>query len=131
MQTRIEFTGKRSFKIKIRGHEVMTDLSEKMGGDNTAPTPAELFVGSFGSCVGLYAARYLQTAELDPKGLAVDLDWEFDEKKTRVGQIRVSISVPNATLGARKNALLLAAGKCTLHNTLQNPPDIEFSVKER
>ena len=131
MKTRIEFIGKHNFKIKSGEHEIVTDLPEKMGGNDTGPTPVELFIGALGSCAGFFAVGYLQTAGLNPEGLSVDLDWDFDEKKTRVGRISATITVPNATLGAREKALVAAAEKCIIHSTIQNPPEIKFSVKER
>lgn len=128
MKSNIIYTGNTIFKTKIRGHEIVMDLSEKLGGDNTAPTPTEFFMASLGSCAGLFAVRYLQTAKLNPEGLSIDLDWKFDRNKTRIERIQISVSVPNATLGRRKKALLMVVRKCIIHNTLKNYPDTEFVV---
>ena len=129
METKVEFAGKRSFKVKTRDHEIITDLPEKGGGDNKASTPTELFIASIGACIGLYVARYLETAKLDPKGLSVGLDWWFDEGKTRVGQIDISICAPNAVLGHRKRAVIAAAQKCVIHKTLHDNPDLRIRVE--
>ncbi len=127
---KVEFAGKKSFKMTMRDHEVMTDQPLGNGGDNQAPTPPELFVASLGSCVGIYVESYLRTANLNGEGLSIDIDWDFGPDKRNIDKIHMSISVPNAQLGKRKNAVLAAAGKCLLHNTLKQYPNVKISVKE-
>ncbi|MFH1552200.1 MAG: OsmC family protein [Candidatus Omnitrophota bacterium] len=126
----IRFIGKREFKITTRGHEIRADLPESAGGDDLAPTPSELFVASVGSCVALFVGRYMETAKLNAEGLSLKVDWEFAEDKSRISDITISIDVPNAVLGARKKAVLAAAHKCTIHNTLKQPPNINIDVEE-
>jgi putative redox protein len=114
--------------VKIRGHEFITDIPVEKGGKDAGPTPTELFVASIGACVGLYGARYLRTAKLDPSGLSMKIDWDFSEDNKRVGRIDVAVSVPNAELGERKRALILAMEKCVIHNTLHDPPEIKIDI---
>ncbi|MFC1480365.1 OsmC family protein [Candidatus Omnitrophota bacterium] len=126
----IRFVGKREFKITTRGHEIRADLPEASGGDDLAPTPAELFVASLGSCAALFVARYLETAKLNAEGLCLKVDCEFAEDKSRISDITISINVPNSVLGARKKAVLAAAHKCVVHNTLKQPPNININVEQ-
>ncbi|MGB2662252.1 MAG: OsmC family protein [Candidatus Omnitrophota bacterium] len=129
MEVKVEYLGKRKFKVIARGHEVMTDLPEKGGGEDSAPTPSELFIGSIGSCAALYVARYLETAKLDPEGLSVDMDWEFSEDKSKISRVNMNIRVPNAELGARKKAVVAAANKCVIHQTLHDCLEININVE--
>ena len=128
MKTHVDFLGKRKFKIKARDFEVVADLPEQKGGDNTAPTPPELFMASLGSCIGVFAASYCDTAGMDSTGMSIDMDWEMAEDGSRVENIEVHLNVPNAELGARKKALLAVAKKCVIHNTLHNPPEITIEI---
>ncbi|MFC1570254.1 OsmC family protein [Candidatus Omnitrophota bacterium] len=127
---KVEYTGKKSFKMQARDHEIKVDLPVEMGGDNAAPTPPELFVAALGSCMGVYALGYLKTAKLDAEGLTVSLDWEYDEGKKKIGTISAKISAPNADLGDRKQALVSAAEKCLLHNTLHESPEMTTTLEE-
>lgn len=127
----VTFTGKKAFRVKIREHEVETDVPLEMGGDNKAPTPTELFIASIGACTGLYALSYIRTAKLDPEGLSLSLDWEFDKSKRKVQKIDIVISVPKAEVGERKEAVLSAAKKCLIHNTLHECPDMTVRIKEK
>ena len=47
------------FRIRVRGHEIDVDQPVGDGGEDTAPTPTELFVAGLASCVAFYARRYL------------------------------------------------------------------------
>ena len=129
MDMKVEYAGKRAFRVKVRGHEFTTDLPEKYGGEDKAPNATETFIGAFGACVALFAARYLETAKFDPSGLAVDIDWDFHPEKKQVGYINMKIKTPNADLGPRKKALLAAAGQCTIHNTLLEYPDVNITLE--
>lgn len=129
MKAHLELEGKRRFVVKVRDFEVATDLPEKSGGGNTAPTPSELFVSSLAACAGVYAASYLSTAGFKAEGLSIDVDWDMSaEGKKRIAKIDLTINVPNAELGERKRALLAAAEQCVIHNTLVEPPEIKISV---
>ena len=126
----IAFEGKRKFVSKVRGHEVVTDLPEPKGGDDAGPTPPELCVISLGTCIGVYAVSYLETAKLDPAGLGINIDWDYSVDKKRIGKVKVDITVPNAELGARKKGLLAAVDQCIIHNTFREHPEIEIEIKE-
>ena len=127
-KVKVKFVEKKKFAVKVRGHEFFTDLPERLEGDDTAPTPTELFISSLGACVGLYAVRYLQTAKLNPEGLIVDLDWDFHKEKSSVGEVKMTIKAPKADVGKRDKALIAAAKKCTIHNTLKNCPEMEIKL---
>lgn len=129
MEMNISFEGKRSFKTVVRGHEIRTDLPQEQGGDDKAPTSSELFIASLGTCIGIYVASYMRTVNLNSEALTVNIDWEFAPNHKKIAQIKVSISVPNADLGERKKALLAAAEKCVIHNTLREYPNIDIDIK--
>jgi hypothetical protein len=59
------------FTIGIRDHLIAVDQPDIEGGEDTAPTPTELFVASLASCVAFYARRYLARHKLPTTGLRV------------------------------------------------------------
>ena len=129
MKVFADFSGKKRFDVRIREHKIAVDLAAEKGGANSAPSPLELFAASFSSCVGYYALGYLTTAKLDATGLSVEVDWDLDEKGTRIASLHAHVKVPNADLGERKHGVLAAVEKCIVHNTLKNYPDISFEVE--
>ncbi len=116
------------FDIVIRDHTVTTDQPEVAGGDDTGPTPTELFVGSIASCVAFYARRYLARHHIDAEGLSVEASYELDTKPARVAGIEINLQVPPGLSQARREALLAVAGHCTVHNSITIPPTITLGL---
>src|SRR6516225_9443324 len=48
-----------SYEAVVRGHRIVVDQPADAGGDDSAPTPVELFVASLATCVAYYAGGYL------------------------------------------------------------------------
>ena len=115
------------FAIDIRGHTITVDQPVDAGGDDTAPTPTELFVAGLASCVAFYARRYLARHDLSAHGLAVAATYDVGGRPTRVTKISVRITPPADLPTDRRDAFLAVASHCTVHNTLDEPPPVEIS----
>jgi putative redox protein len=118
------------FRIGIRDHELTVDQPVADGGSDTAPTPTELFVASLTACVGFYALRYLARHALPVTGLAVTADYATASQPARVGNITISIHLPDGVPDQRLAALLAVASHCTVHNSLTTPPTISIVLDE-
>ena len=127
---RVEHRGGDKFDINIRGHVVRVDQPVKDGGDDTAPTPTELFIASLASCVAFYARRYLARHNLPTDGLAVEATFDMGAKPARVAGIDVRLIVPEGVPAERRDALLAVATHCTVHNTLTTEPEVSITLAD-
>ena len=127
---RVEHRGGDKFDINVRGHVVRVDQPVKDGGDDTAPTPTELFIASLASCVAFYARRFLARHDLPTDGLAVEATFEMGSKPARVAGIEVRIIVPEGVPAERLGALLAVATHCTVHNTLTTEPEVSITLAD-
>jgi len=116
------------FEIAVRDHLVYVDQPEEAGGSDAAPTPVELFVASLASCVAHYVRKYLVRHSLPTKGMTVDAAFTMAERPARVGEINVSIDLPEGLPDERKAALLAVASHCTVHNTLEDRPEVNIDL---
>ena len=116
------------FDIAIRGHRLTVDQPTSAGGEDTAPTPTELFVAGLASCVGFYARRYLARHELPTDGLAVHTSYEIGGRPARVTHVRLDVELPDGVPPERRDALLAVASHCTVHNSLEEPPDVGITL---
>ncbi|WP_231933519.1 OsmC family protein [Micromonospora coxensis] len=118
-----------AYEFTARGHRVRVDQPVTDGGDDTAPTPVELFVGSLATCVAFYAGRYLTRHGLDRDGLRVGADYEMAaDRPARVAAIRLTVHVPPGLPADRRAALLAVASHCTVGNTLAAAPDVSVDL---
>jgi LmbE family N-acetylglucosaminyl deacetylase/uncharacterized OsmC-like protein len=125
---RVEYRGGDQFDINVRGHIITVDQPVKDGGEDTAPTPTELFIASLASCVGFYARRYLARHNLPTEGLAVEATFAMGSKPARVAGIEVRLVVPDGVPAERLDALLAVASHCTVHNTLESTPEVSITL---
>ena len=127
---RVEHRGDDKFDINIRGHVVRVDQPVKDGGEDTAPTPTELFIASLASCVAFYARRYLARHNLPTEGLAVEATFEMGSRPARVAGIEVRLIVPEGVPAERLDALLAVASHCTVHNTVDSTPEVSITLAD-
>jgi putative redox protein len=127
---RVEHRGGDKFDINIRGHVVRVDQPVKDRGEDTAPTPTELFIASLASCVAFYARRYLARHDLPTDGLAVEATFDMGSKPARVVGIDLSLIVPEGVPSDRLDALLAVATHCTVHNTLASEPEVSITLAD-
>ncbi len=130
-QSRIEvgFIDGESYEIAVRGHRILVDQPVDAGGEDTAPSPTELFVASLASCVAFYAGRYLTRHGCSRTGLAVSAEFELAaDRPARVRAIRISVKVPTDLPDDRWPALAAVVSHCTVHNTLHNPPAVNIEL---
>jgi uncharacterized OsmC-like protein len=127
---RVEHRGGDRFDITLRDHTVSVDQPVALRGEDTAPTPTELFIASLASCVAFYARRYLARHKLSSDGFAVETTYELAQKPSRVGRVDVRIVLPEETPDERREALLAVATHCTVHNSLTRPPEVTVTLAD-
>ena len=127
---RVEHRGGDKFDIHVRGHVVRVDQPVKDRGEDTAPTPTELFIASLASCVAFYARRYLARHDLPTEGLAVEATFEMGSKPARVAGIAMRLIVPEGVPADRLDALQAVATHCTVHNTLSSEPEVSITLTD-
>ncbi len=124
---RVTHEGGDRLLIETRGHQLRSDQPVEDGGDNSAPTPTELFLAGLAGCVAFYGARFLRRHGLATEGLAVSCNYAWAANPTRIGEIDLSVEAPALTAD-RREAFSRVIEHCTVHNTLLQPPQVRISV---
>ena len=127
-QLRVAHRGGDRFDVAVRQHVVQVDQPVDDGGDDTGPTPTELFVASLASCVAFYARRYLKRHDLPEDGLSVSAEADMGSKPARVARMRVTVTLPEGVPEEKRQALLAVASHCTVHNTLEHAPEVRIEL---
>ncbi|MFE9095903.1 OsmC family protein [Streptomyces sp. NPDC007264] len=118
-----------AYAVDVRGHRILVDQPTEAGGADSAPTPTELFAASLATCVAFYAGRYLHRHGLDRAGLRVRTEYTMaTDRPARVAAVRVTVVPPPGLPDERRAALLAVASHCTVHNTLQQPPEVDIEL---
>lgn len=127
---RVEYRRGDRFDVAIGHHLVHVDQPVVDGGEDTGPTPTELFVAGLAACVAHYARRYLHRHGLTTEGLAVTatFTWATD-RPARLAAVDLDVAVPDDVPVERREALLAVASHCPVHNSLEHPPLVRIGLK--
>jgi putative redox protein len=115
------------FGIGVRGHQVTSDMSEKDGGHDRGPSPAELLAGSLGACIAMMVQTYCTAHGYDGE-VGVSLTLELADKPKRVGRVVVDLELPPGVPEGKKEAIRRVAQHCPIHETLKSPPDVDIDI---
>jgi len=114
------------FSISIRGHTVMVDQPQDHGGDDSAPTPTELFVAGLVGCQGCFARRFLAPHGLTDQELDLEARFEMaPSAPSRVTAIVTEIRLRRELAPEIEAGLRRSVERCTVHNSIVQAPDIE------
>ena len=115
--------------LDARGLTFRADQTLEGGGENTGPMPSELLAGALAACMGMDVAYYCNKVGLDPTAMRVETELESsDDKPYRAKSIRVRMTLPNAELGKRRDAVIRVAESCYVHNSLASDVSVALSI---
>lgn len=105
-------------QIHIGNHVITVDEPSANGGEDTGPTPHDLYDAALGACKALTMLWYAKR-----KGIALDdirVDVTRDDSEERAGRYRLDTKL---TLGGdlsdeQREELLKVAGKCPVHKLM-------------
>ncbi len=124
------FVAGEAYEVTVRGHRLVVDQPADAGGQDSAPTPTELFVASLAGCIAFYAGRFLTRHGYGRDGLAVSVGYEMaSDRPARVSNIRLTVRVPAGLPPQRWAALRAVVSHCTVHNSLASPPSVTIDLQ--
>ena len=126
----VRFVAGETYEVAVRGHRLVVDQPADAGGQDSAPTPTELFVASLAACVAFYAGRFLTRHGYSRDGLAVSAGYEMaSDRPARVSGVRLMVRVPAGLPPGRWAALRAVVSHCTVHNSLASPPSVTIDLQ--
>jgi uncharacterized OsmC-like protein len=127
-RVRVDYESGDRFRIAVRQHTIRVDQPASDGGEDTAPTPTELFIASLASCVAFYARRFSARHDIPTDGLAVTAEFSMASHPARVGEITLQVHVPAELSPEQQASLLAVTSHCTVHSTLMKPPEVRIEL---
>ena len=122
----VTLPGGRRAVTSYRGFEIVTDQSEKNGGEGSAPEPFDLFLASIATCAGAYVVSFCRNRDIPTDGVRVVQRWERNADNAVVA-VELRIEVPPGFPEKYHEALVRVANKCSVKKTILNAP--EFKVE--
>ena len=123
MEILINFPGGARVDARVRDHIVQTDQPKSGGGDDSAPSPFELFLASLGTCAGIYVLGFCRQRNLPAEGIRI-------VQRVHADTSELEIQVPPAFPKQYLDALIRSAELCKVKKTLENPPQFKITARE-
>ena len=127
MEMAITFPGGARVDAAFGPHTVRTDQPAKGGGDDSAPSPFQLFLASIGTCAGIYVLGFCRQRGLPTDGIRLAQRLRVDPGTGMVTGIDIDIQVPPEFPEKYHAALVRSAEQCAVKKHMEAPP--RFSVR--
>jgi len=131
METKFDIilAGDKKVIAEIRGFTIATDQPVADNGQNTAPSPFELFLASLGTCTGYFVASFCQARSIPTDNIAMTQTVVRNDATHRVEEITIDIELPRDFPEKYKDAVVRAAESCSVKKLLAAPPEIRVAAR--
>jgi len=121
----IKFEGGKVVTAYSHGHVIKTDQPVHSGGQDSAPSPYELFLASIGTCAGIYVKSFCDNRKIPTENISILQTADFDEESGLPTNIRLDIKLPADFPEKYKEAVISVAELCKVKKTMADPPTFE------
>ena len=118
----ITFDGGKVITAHLNGHVLKTDQPVNAGGENSAPTPFELFLASIGTCAGIYVKFFCDQRNISTENMKIIQTATYNKQTGLPENISLDIKLPADFPEKYKAAVINAADLCKVKMTIANPP---------
>ena len=127
MPIEIHFDGNKKVSAVIDGFTIKTDQTIPSGGENSAPTPFNLFLASLGTCAGIYVKSFCDQRGLGTDNIRIEMDYVYDQTQKMIVKFIMLIYMPADFPEQYEAAVIKTASLCAVKRHLN--PAIENDIK--
>jgi len=118
----ITFDGGKVVTAHSHGHQIRTDQPVSNGGENTAPSPFELYLASIGTCAGIYVKSFCDNRKIPTDNIKLIQNTEYDKESGLPVNITIDIQLPADFPEKYKSSVISVAELCKVKKSIAFPP---------
>ena len=112
-------TGKLRQVVTIRNHRVPVDEMPANGGEDTGPTPHDLYDAALAACKAVTMVWYANRKQIPLEDVAVTVERDDAQERGGTYRLRASLALGGGALtDAQRGELLHVAAKCPVHKLM-------------
>jgi putative redox protein len=111
-------TGKMRHIVKVRQHTFTVDEGPGNGGEDSGPTPHDLYDAALAACKALTVLWYANRKQLPVEDIEVTVDRDDSEERNGLYRLSATLAVTGALTESQRQELLNVAGKCPVHKLM-------------
>ena len=128
MEMEVVSAGGKKINALYKGFTIMTDQSEKYGGEGSAPEPFDMFLASIGTCCGINVVVFCQKRGIPPENIKLILRFERNRDTKMVEKILIEIKLPAEFPEKYREAVKRAVDLCAVKRHMFTPPEFEITI---
>jgi putative redox protein len=128
MEMIVDFPGGARVNAHFGSFTVATDQPPAAGGENSAPSPFEVFLASLATCAGFYVMGFCRMRGIPYEGIRLIQRLERDAATKMVSKVLLEIQLPKEFPEQYTAAVIRAAESCLVKKHLEKPPVFEIST---
>lgn len=128
MEMHITFPRGKRVDATFDHHVVHTDQPLSVGGDDTAPSPYDMFLASIATCVGFYVLAYCQARRISADGIEVVQRAIYGDDGKTLSDLELDIHLPASFPENHRAGVVRAAESCKVKKVLMHPPHIAVNA---
>jgi ribosomal protein S12 methylthiotransferase accessory factor len=125
MEIEVDFPGGSRVDAHFGSFTVRTDQPKGNGGEDSAPSPFEVFLASLATCAGYYVLGFCKMRGISMDGIRLTQRVERDAATKMIRTITVDILLPAEFPRQYVPAVIRAAEACLVKKHLEDPPAFE------
>jgi putative redox protein len=123
----IVFEGGKIITALADGHVIRTDQPLDNGGENSAPSPFDLYLASVGTCTGAYVKSFCERRNIPTDKIKLVQKTDFDEISGLPLNIDIDIVLPGDFPDRYKESVRCAADLCKVKKSILKPPSFNIT----
>ncbi len=123
MDMEISFPGGLRVDARLGDTHIPTDQPAQAGGGGSAPSPFLLFLGSIGTCAGIYVLQFCRQRGIPTEDIRIIQHHEARAMTNMIGKVTLEIQVPPSFPQRYLKTLEKVAAQCAVKKHLENPPE--------
>ena len=117
----VTLPGGRRVDAQLGPFAVHTDQPRELGGEESAPSPFQLFLAAIGTCAGIFVQGFCAKRELPTVGIRIVQRMRYAEDGALAG-VELDIQVPPSFPEKYREALVRVADQCSVKKAIQAQP---------
>jgi putative redox protein len=104
--------------VHLRDHQIAVDGSVEEGGNDSGPSPHDLYDAALGSCKAMTMVWYASRKGIPLEDVRVTVERDASQERQGVYRLATRLHLGGDLTEAQRQALLTVASKCPLHKLM-------------
>ena len=104
--------------VHIGSHQLVADITEAEGGDDTGPSPHDLYDAALGACKALTVMWYARKKGIPVDDIQTRVERDAADERKGIYRLTTTLKVQGALSDAQLKELDAVAQKCPVHKLM-------------